>query len=80
MLNTSIWKNAVTINRNNFKYKSLSCFSINPFVGCQHACRFCYVPSVSAIKLKAPLAEFGVKDPDGEWGDYTREHRVEHNI
>lgn len=71
MLNTSIWKNGVTINRNNFKYKSLSCFSINPFVGCQHACRFCYVPSVSAIKLKAPLAEFGVKDPDGEWGEYA---------
>ena len=71
MLNTSIWKNGVTINRNNFKYKSLSCFSINPFVGCQHACRFCYVPSVSAIKLKGQLAKLGVEDPDGEWGEYA---------
>ena len=71
MLNTSIWKNAVTINRNNFKYKSLSCFSINPFVGCQHACRFCYVPSVSTIKLKGPLGKLGVEDPDEQWGQYA---------
>ena len=71
MLITNIWKNNATINRNNFRYKSLSCWSVNPYVGCQHACRFCYVPSVSAIKLKAPLAELGVKDPDGQWGEYA---------
>ena len=71
MLITNIWKNNATINRNNFRYKSLSCWSVNPYVGCQHACRFCYVPSVSTIKLKAPLAELGVKDPDGQWGEYA---------
>ncbi len=67
----NIWRNPVEIKRNNFQHKSLSCWSINPFVGCQHACRFCYVPSVSAIKLKGRLAQLGVKDPDGEWGNYA---------
>ena len=67
----NIWNHPVTINRNNFKYKSLSCWSINPFVGCQHACRFCYVPSVSAIKLKGQLALLGVDDPDEQWGQYA---------
>ena len=68
---TNTWNINATINRNSFKYKSLSCWSVNPYVGCQHACRFCYVPSVSAIKLKGRLAELGVKDPDGEWGEYA---------
>lgn len=67
----NIWRNPVEIKRNNFQHKSLSSWAINPFVGCQHACRFCYVPSVSTIKLKGRLAELGVKDPDGEWGDYA---------
>ena len=67
----NIWNHPVTINRNGFKYKSLSCWSINPFVGCQHACRFCYVPSVSAIKLKGQLAGLGVDDPDEQWGQYA---------
>jgi len=67
----NIWNHPVTVNRNNFKHKSLSCWSINPFVGCQHACRFCYVPSVSAIKLKGRLAELGVDDPDEQWGQYA---------
>ncbi len=67
----NIWDHPVTINRNNFKYKSLSCWSINPFVGCQHACRFCYVPSVSVNKMKGQLAELGVEDPDEQWGQYA---------
>ncbi len=67
----NIWNHPVTVNRNNFKYKSLSCWSMNPFVGCQHACRFCYVPSVSAIKLKGQLAGLGVDDPDEQWGQYA---------
>lgn len=67
----NIWNHPVTINRNGFKYKSLSCWSINPFVGCQHACRFCYVPSVSAIRLKGQLAGLGVDDPDEQWGQYA---------
>lgn len=65
------WTPPVTINRNNFQHKSLSCWSINPFVGCQHACRFCYVPSVSTIKLKGPLGKLGVEDPDEQWGQYA---------
>ena len=65
------WEHPVTINKNNFQHKSLSCWSINPFVGCQHACRFCYVPSVSAIKLKGPLGKLGVEDPDEQWGQYA---------
>lgn len=65
------WEHPVTINENNFQHKSLSCWSINPFVGCQHACRFCYVPSVSAIKLKGPLGKLGVEDPDEQWGQYA---------
>jgi DNA repair photolyase len=68
---TGYWSPPVTINRNNFQHKSLSCWSINPFVGCQHACRFCYVPSVSAIKLKGPLGKLGVEDPDEQWGQYA---------
>jgi DNA repair photolyase len=67
----NIWNHPVTINGNGFKYKSLSCWSINPFVGCQHACRFCYVPSVSAIRLKGQLAGLGVDDPDEQWGQYA---------
>lgn len=68
---TNIWRNPVEIKRNNFQHKSLSSWAINPFVGCQHACRFCYVPSVSAIKLKGRLAELGVNDADSEWGEYA---------
>ena len=30
-----------------------------------------YVPSVATIKQAAKLAEYGVKDPDAEWGDYV---------
>jgi DNA repair photolyase len=29
------------------------------------------VPSAATIKLGAKLAEFGITDPDGEWGDYV---------
>lgn len=68
---TGYWSLPVTVNRNNFQHKSLSCWSINPFVGCQHACRFCYVPSVTTIKLKAPLSKLGVEDPDEQWGQYS---------
>ncbi len=67
----NIWNHPVTINRNNFKYKSLSCWSINPFVGCQHACRFCYVPSTMFPAMSQSLARVGVRDADGEWGKYA---------
>lgn len=57
--------------RNRFKYKSLSCWAYNIAMGCNHACRFCYVPSTSAIKQAGKLKHYGVTDPDEQWGDYV---------
>jgi DNA repair photolyase len=65
------WRNAAVIAPNNFVYKSLSNWAFNTAVGCAHACRFCYVPSAATIKQAPRLAEFGVEDPDAEWGDYV---------
>jgi DNA repair photolyase len=59
------------IQPNNFVYKSLSNWSFNIAVGCSHACKFCYVPSVSTIKLGSKLHQYGIQDPDSEWGDYV---------
>lgn len=64
------WSVPLTIARNRFVYKSLSCWSCNVGVGCEHACTFCYVPEVSTRKLSAKLEEHGVSDPDAEWGEY----------
>ena len=66
-----LWSNPVSVTPNNFVYKSLSNWAVNTAVGCSHACRFCYVPSASTIKQKPKLAQFGVSDPDAEWGDYV---------
>lgn len=68
---TDFWRNPAVISPNNFVHKSLSNWAFNIAVGCGHACRFCYVPSVSTIKQGARLAEYGVADPDAEWGDYV---------
>lgn len=65
------WSRAATIERNNFVHKSLSCWSYNIAVGCNHACRFCYVPDVSTIRLGPKLKTLGVQDPDEEWGNYV---------
>lgn len=65
-----MWHAPALIAENNFIYKSLSNWSFNVAVGCSHACRFCYVPSVATIKQAAKLAEYGIEDPDAEWGDY----------
>ncbi len=65
------WHAPAVIAENNFVYKSLSNWAFNVAVGCSHACRFCYVPSAATIKQGAKLAEYGVKDPDAEWGDYV---------
>lgn len=66
-----MWHAPAVIAENNFIYKSLSNWSFNVAVGCSHACRFCYVPSAATIKQGPKLAEFGVKNPDAEWGDYV---------
>lgn len=65
------WSKPASIQPNHFVYKSLSDWSYNVAVGCAHACRFCYVPDVSTIKLGAQLKTYGVDDPDAEWGSYV---------
>lgn len=64
------WKHSTVIARNRFLYKSLSCWACNFCVGCLHACRFCYIPSVSTRRLKPQLSEYGIYDPDLQWGNY----------
>lgn len=66
-----MWNNPAVISENNFVYKSLSSWALNTAVGCDHACRFCYVPSTATIKQAPTLREFGVRDPDAEWGEYV---------
>lgn len=66
-----MWHAPAIIAPNNFIYKSLSNWAFNIAIGCSHACRFCYVPSAATIKQGPKLAEYGVKDPDAEWGDYV---------
>jgi DNA repair photolyase len=65
------WRNPVVVAPNNFVHKSLSNWAVNIAIGCTHACRFCYVPSASTIKQAPRLAEYGVSDPDSEWGSYV---------
>src|SRR6266404_946172 len=66
-----MWSSPAVIAENHFVYKSLSNWAFNVAVGCSHACRFCYVPSAATIKQGPKLAEYGVKDPDADWGDYV---------
>jgi len=66
-----IWTHPAVITANNFVYKSLSNWSLNIAIGCGHACRFCYVPSSSTNKQADRLADYGVRDPDAEWGNYV---------
>ena len=66
-----MWSSPAVIAPNNFIYKSLSNWAFNVAVGCAHACLFCYVPSAATIKQRPKLAEYGVKDPDAEWGKYV---------
>ncbi len=66
-----LWNVPATITANNFVYKSLSDWAFNTAVGCSHACRFCYVPSVATIKQGPALKKYGVNDPDGDWGSYV---------
>ena len=65
------WRSPAVIAPNHFVHKSLSKWAINVAVGCAHACRFCYVPSAATIKQGPVLAQYGVDDPDAEWGEYV---------
>jgi len=60
----------VTIEPNNFRYKSLSAFACNTFLGCMHACPICFAPETSANKQKGMLRSFGILDPILGWGSY----------
>jgi DNA repair photolyase len=71
ILKAGCWHTPATITPNNFVHKSLSTFAYNVAVGCDHGCRFCYVPSASTIKLAPFLEKVGVNDPDAEWGNYV---------
>lgn len=64
------WHTSAVIAPNNFVFKSLSNWAFNTAVGCSHACRFCYVPSVATIKQGQRLVHHGITDPDAQWGDY----------
>lgn len=64
------WHRPFTVEKNNFKFKSLSNFSANVAIGCGHACRFCYVPEVSTNRMASALEPLGVTDPDAQWGEY----------
>ncbi len=66
-----MWFSPALIAPNNFVYKSLSNWAFNVAVGCSHACSFCYVPSAATIKQGPKLAEYGVEDPDTQWGEYV---------
>ena len=60
----------VLIQPNNFVNKSLSNWSVNPFMGCQHGCEFCYVPDTSVTKQTKMLGSYGVENPAIDWGRY----------
>src|ERR1041385_5744283 len=64
-----MWSSPAVIAPNNFVFKSLSNWAFNVAIGCSHACRFCYVPSAATIKQGPKLAEYGVEDPDAQWGE-----------
>ncbi|MEN8742925.1 MAG: radical SAM protein [Phaeobacter gallaeciensis] len=60
----------VTIEANNFRFKSLSAWCCNMFLGCMHACPICFAPETSANKQKQMLRSFGILDPVLDWGRY----------
>ena len=60
-----------TIELNHFKFKSLSCWASNLFMGCAHGCRFCYVTDTSTNKQTNMLRHFGVRDAVEDWGRYV---------
>lgn len=68
---TDIWPKHAYIAPNNFRFKSLSNWSLNVAVGCTHGCLFCYVPETSAKKQVKALGILGVSDPDAQWGQYV---------
>jgi DNA repair photolyase len=71
LLPVDFWPHPAVIAPNHFVFKSLSNWSFNIAVGCSHGCTFCYVPNAATIKQGAALAQFGISDPDAQWGKYV---------
>ncbi len=67
---TGLLDTSVTIEQNNFVFKSLCLWSLNFFIGCLHACRFCYVTGTSIRKIAKLIESYGVEDPVQDWGKY----------
>jgi len=61
---------SVKVEQNNFVFKSLSNWALNYFIGCLHACRFCYVTDTSIRKIAKLIKSYGVDDPVRDWGKY----------
>lgn len=68
---SAIHDSAATIERNRFKFKSLSSWALNLFMGCAHGCRFCYVTETSARYQQGLLSSYGVRDAVEDWGGYV---------
>jgi DNA repair photolyase len=68
---SALHETPATIERNRFKYKSLSSWALNLFMGCAHGCRFCYVTDTSANKQSRLLKSYGVRDAVEDWGSYV---------
>lgn len=68
---SALHSSPATIERNHFRYKSLSTWALNLFMGCSHGCRFCYVTDTSVGKQGALLGSYGVRDAVEDWGSYV---------
>ncbi|MGB6222604.1 SPL family radical SAM protein [Haloferula sp.] len=68
---SALYDSPATIERNRFKYKSLSSWALNLFMGCAHGCRFCYVTETSIKYQQGLLESYGVTDPVADWGNYV---------
>lgn len=64
------WPHPLTVEPTGFKKKALGAFHVNLAIGCSHGCRFCYVPSVSAVKQAEKLRKMGASQPMFGWGSY----------
>jgi len=77
---SSVWPQPARIGPSNFVHKSLSNWNFNIAVGCGHGCRFCYVPSLLKGRMAETMADYGVEDPDADWGKYVLLRRWDRDI
>jgi len=77
---TGVWPQPARIGESNFVHKSLSNWNFNIAVGCAHGCRFCYVPSLLKGRMSETMADYGVEDPDADWGKYVLLRRWDRDI